>query len=145
MLHESLIVPNTPHVVAEDFDNEIIIVNLYNGNYYSLRDTASVIWKLLNQKPDYHALLETTAKAYQLPSGSVAAGLDAFLEQLLKDKMIRLESNGVAHATLEVPAVKGTFEPPKLETYSDMQDLLLLDPIHDVDEEKGWPERKSED
>ena len=27
---------------------------------------------------------------------------------------------------------------PKLATYSDLQDLLLLDPIHDVDE-TGWP------
>ena len=33
------------------------------------------------------------------------------------------------------------FTPPKVNKYSDMQDLLLLDPIHDVDE-KGWPESK---
>jgi hypothetical protein len=30
------------------------------------------------------------------------------------------------------------FEPPVLEQYTDMQDLLLLDPIHEVDEQ-GWP------
>ncbi len=30
------------------------------------------------------------------------------------------------------------FEAPVLESYSDMQDLLLLDPIHDVDD-AGWP------
>ena len=30
------------------------------------------------------------------------------------------------------------FEEPKLEKYSDMEDLLLLDPIHDVEDE-GWP------
>jgi hypothetical protein len=28
-----------------------------------------------------------------------------------------------------------------LERYTDMQELLLLDPIHDVDE-SGWPHRK---
>ena len=31
---------------------------------------------------------------------------------------------------------------PVLNKYSDMQDLLLLDPIHDVDEEAGWPTNK---
>ena len=30
------------------------------------------------------------------------------------------------------------FEKPVLQKYSDMQDLLLLDPIHEVDE-MGWP------
>ncbi len=30
------------------------------------------------------------------------------------------------------------YAPPALETYTDMQELLLLDPIHDVDE-TGWP------
>jgi hypothetical protein len=33
---------------------------------------------------------------------------------------------------------KPSFNPPLLNKYSDMQELLLLDPIHDVDE-AGWP------
>jgi hypothetical protein len=33
--------------------------------------------------------------------------------------------------------------PPVLERYTDMQELLFLDPIHDVDE-SGWPHRKVE-
>jgi len=28
--------------------------------------------------------------------------------------------------------------PPKIEIFSDMQDILLLDPVHDVDQ-SGWP------
>ena len=31
-----------------------------------------------------------------------------------------------------------TFEAPKLSKYTDMEQLLLLDPVHDVDE-TGWP------
>jgi hypothetical protein len=34
------------------------------------------------------------------------------------------------------------FTQPVLEVYTDMQDLLLLDPIHEVDEEAGWPSPK---
>jgi hypothetical protein len=33
---------------------------------------------------------------------------------------------------------KPLFNPPSLNKYSDMQELLLLDPIHDVDD-AGWP------
>jgi hypothetical protein len=34
-----------------------------------------------------------------------------------------------------------TFEPPLLEKYTDMQDLVLLDPVHEVDS-TGWPAPK---
>ena len=43
-----------------------------------------------------------------------------------------------------VPMASGglpPFEPPTLSKYKDMQDMLLLDPVHDV-EEAGWPEPK---
>lgn len=42
-------------------------------------------------------------------------------------------------AEIEVPA-SDEFQPPALESYTDMQDLLLLDPIHEVDE-MGWPQK----
>ncbi len=142
-MHGSIILPNNPHVVAEDFDSEIIIVNLYNGNYYSLRESASVIWKLICQKPLYEKLLESTATLYGVSTDEIAGAVEEFVTHLSKDHMIRIEhANGHALASLVLPQVNGQFDIPQLEAYSDMQDLLLLDPIHDVDEEKGWPEKK---
>jgi hypothetical protein len=37
-----------------------------------------------------------------------------------------------------VPNQSGPFRVPVLNRYSDMADMLLLDPVHDV-EESGWP------
>jgi len=34
------------------------------------------------------------------------------------------------------------FDAPVLHSYTDMQDVLLLDPIHDVDE-TGWPSSRN--
>jgi hypothetical protein len=36
------------------------------------------------------------------------------------------------------PEAKPTFKELSLRTFTDLQELLLLDPIHDVDE-VGWP------
>lgn len=36
------------------------------------------------------------------------------------------------------------FEEPIFHKYTDMEDLLLLDPIHDVDE-TGWPKPHQDD
>ena len=41
-----------------------------------------------------------------------------------------------------MPASPGSerlaFTPPKLERYTDMQEIILLDPVHKVDSQ-GWP------
>jgi hypothetical protein len=37
---------------------------------------------------------------------------------------------------------KPRFEQPVLEKFTDMEDLLLLDPIHEVNLQSGWPNQK---
>jgi hypothetical protein len=34
---------------------------------------------------------------------------------------------------------ESAFVAPTLNTYTDLQDFLLADPLHDVDEQAGWP------
>lgn len=38
------------------------------------------------------------------------------------------------------PAVRAPYARLALTKYTDMQELLLLDPVHEVDDE-GWPSR----
>jgi hypothetical protein len=35
--------------------------------------------------------------------------------------------------------VRPTFESPTLAKFTDMEDLLLLDPVHEVSPDQGWP------
>ena len=44
-------------------------------------------------------------------------------------------------APADAPAAKEPFRAPQIRAYTDMQDLLMIDPIHDVDE-TGWPVRR---
>ena len=41
----------------------------------------------------------------------------------------------------EMPTSVMDLKPPVLNKYTDMQDLLLIDPIHDV-EAHGWPAKR---
>jgi hypothetical protein len=52
------------------------------------------------------------------------------------DKALSCDAGGVSQS--DERTIKIEFKPPALNKYSDMQDLLLLDPIHDVDV-AGWP------
>jgi hypothetical protein len=51
--------------------------------------------------------------------------------------------NGVLEKALAQAggAANGVFTRPVLTKFTDMQDLLLLDPIHDVNS-SGWPAKK---
>jgi len=61
------------------------------------------------------------------------------VNELLAVDLIRPASAQAGNAPIgEMIPVTIAYAPPVLETFSDMQDLLLLDPIHEVDD-AGWP------
>ena len=43
-----------------------------------------------------------------------------------------------------ISGTRQPYSPPVLNSYTDMEELLLLDPIHDVDQ-AGWPMPKASD
>lgn len=42
-----------------------------------------------------------------------------------------------------VPPVVGAFVAPVLHKYTDMQEFMLVDPLHDVEADAGWPHVKA--
>ena len=45
--------------------------------------------------------------------------------------------DGAAHAALL--GLDWSGEPPQIEVFDDLAELIFADPIHDVDEQVGWP------
>ena len=45
----------------------------------------------------------------------------------------------------ELPTTGGPLPEPRLEKFDDMQQLILLDPVHEIDETAGWPRMRAED
>ena len=131
---------NVPDVVFEAFDEEIVLVNLETGNYYSVRGTGPEIWMALASGESASQIGLGLQARYEGDLPAMQAAVTAFADALVAADL--LVPDGVAQAAADVPASgnggRQAFEPPILETYSDMQDLLLLDPIHDVDQ-AGWP------
>jgi len=54
---------------------------------------------------------------------------------------VRAEENGSSAPVEAAPRAKEPFERPVLEKFTDVQELLALDPVHDVDG-SGWPRPK---
>jgi len=129
----------TPSVVGEVIDGEAIIMNLQSGVYYSADGLGASIWQAIDGRASEDDILQWIAAAFAEPS----AGADArtFIGELLKRDLIRVAGEPPAAAVL--PQLSGPYRRPVLSIHEDMQDLIQLDPIHDV-AEIGWPVRKIE-
>lgn len=134
---------NTPTVTHETIDGEAVIINLDSGNYYSLVDVGSLIWSLVEKGASANELQNLVQQTYQGDASYIDRGVQELLAQLQQENLI-VPFDGAGEAVDLTGAApsnnheKPSFNPPLLHKYSDMQELLLLDPIHDVDE-TGWP------
>ncbi len=134
---------NQPPVVAEQFDAEVIAIQLETGRYYSMEKSAVTIWALLTIGATLSDILAEVNARYEGEPGLIAETVQQFIDALQKAQLIVPYTNG-HHADFSplLPfSKKIRFEPPLLSEYSDMQDLLLLDPILEVDGQ-GWPQKK---
>jgi hypothetical protein len=134
---------NTPTVTHETIDGEAVIINLDSGNYYSLVEVGSFIWGLVEKGASASEVQNSVLQTYQGDAQDIDRGVQELLAQLQQENLIVPVDGAVAFDLNEVllsnnSHEKPSFNPPLLHKYSDMQELLLLDPIHDVDE-AGWP------
>ena len=126
------------NIVNETFEDETVIVDLDSGTYFSLTELASCIWSALPGATRDDLVAQVAAR-YPGAGDEVGRGVAAFLDALEKEGLVRTDgSSGPAPNPL--PDTPEQFAAPWFEKFDDMQDLLLLDPIHDVDE-TGWPTR----
>jgi hypothetical protein len=134
-----------PDVVHETIDGETVIVNLENGVYYSLRKSGVDIWNLIENGANFEELTAEITKRYHAAPDDIKKAIRELLITLQKEGLIQVSSS--MHPVNQTPQtlplaenIQIEFEYPILEKYSDMQELLLLDPIHEVDED-GWPNK----
>jgi Coenzyme PQQ synthesis protein D (PqqD) len=132
-----------PHVVAEEIEGEVIAVNLDTGAYFSFRDSASFICqRLLAGEGRPARIVDELCARFAGTREEVVGAVLAFLQ--------RIEAEGLI-APIEAPrpdpggpdrtpdgAERAPFNPPVYEKYTDMEEFLLVDPIHEVDV-SDWP------
>ena len=138
---------NAPVVVQETFDNETVIVNLVSGYYYSATKSGVAIWNLLLEGRATPEIASELGKHYQATDEQLSKAIEGFCFQLLAEQLIVAVDGEQPSAPTSSDRTNGAptaFEPPILEKYTDMKEMLLLDPIHEVDD-SGWPNKKKDE
>lgn len=131
-----------PEVVDEDFGTEIVVLNLADGRYFSLRGAASKLWRDMRAGHAPASLAKGVAKV----DDALADSVEAFFVFLVEAGLIRpgsvvAEAPAAGDAASVAEMVRDRM-PPVVEAFDDMAELILSDPIHDVEEDIGWPVRR---
>src|SRR5476649_1310967 len=132
---------NRPQVICQTIEVEVVVINLQTGSYYSLTGAAAAIWDALEHGAVAAQITGALASHFTDCDAGLENIVDGFLNELRGESLIVPAENGVpaANGALNGAQVKREkFVRPALKKFTDMQELLLLDPIHEVDA-TGWP------
>ena len=129
---------STPQVVADTIDGEVVAVDLGRGSYYSLRGSGAAAWELLVGGWTVAEAAAELARRYDAPAETVESEVGRLAAELAEEGLLRLGAGNPGDLLEGVLVGGGAFEAPVREKFTDMEDLLLLDPVHDVDA-LGWP------
>lgn len=139
---------NAPSVLGETVDDEAIIVDLDSGAYFSLRGAGASVWNALERRPGEDELIRHMRRSHDGDGDHIEKETRRLLDELVAEGLIRRVEGRPPTSDASVDVDGGqegrpAFTAPVLEKYTDMADLLLLDPIHEVDQAEGWPMPRS--
>lgn len=132
---------NTPTIVYDEFAEEVIIVHLHTGHYFSIDAMGFHIWRGLQAGRSEDEISAQLTEWLTDPPLDLPKQVQQFILNLLQADLIRVEPPSpelIPNVSWGSPPKEMPFQPPQLHQYDDMQNLLLLDPIHEVDP-SGWP------
>jgi hypothetical protein len=130
-------------VAHETIDGETVILDMQKGTYYRLEGVACIVWEQLAAGASLEQLCSGLAARFTTAPETLERQLLEFLDGLRTDNLIVAhETNGstAAPPIADVPMsdVRAAFPGLSIHRFTDLQELFLLDPVHEVDD-TGWP------
>ena len=122
-------------------DGQAVVINYQTGMYYGMGLLASAILDRIIAGKNVDEII-TAVKALPQCPPDIADRVHSFVEELQEKEIIvdgSAASGGAEPLANEV--AEDGFD-LKLDMFAEMADLLLADPVHDVDMKEGWPKLK---
>ena len=135
---------NEQKMFYDSADGMGIVICFTTGVYYSLNAAGTAVFEQLTAGADPKALAAELAKMEGCPADMENRVLR--FAEMLEEKEI-LVSDGAPFTPAEAFPAAAAAEGFDLtaDEYHEVQDLILADPIHDVDPNLGWPILKKDD
>lgn len=119
-------------------DGQAVVINFINGMYYGTSMLGSVVLERLVKGNDVKCIAEAVKLLPECPE-DFEEQMQEFISKLQeKEILVPGETVPGGNEVIDQKAVEEGFV-LNLDEFAEVQDLILADPIHDVDVEQGWP------
>jgi hypothetical protein len=133
---------NHESVSAERMNGEYMLIHFDTGTYFSVTDLGADIISLISARQDRNSWKQLLIREWKIdPDFDLENAIDDFLN-VLKERNLIYEIDSFQEGEIQLPKDldRTQFRFPPLAAYTDMADLLMVDPIHDSSL-MGWPEK----
>jgi Coenzyme PQQ synthesis protein D (PqqD) len=131
---------NEPTVAAEMHDGDAILINFENGRYYDTEGAGGEVVRLLCEGHAVEQIVVALAERSGHAEREVSSTVESFIAELLAEGLVL--DVGPREQARALPAIACVLPSgplaAALKLHLELEDLLRLDPIHDVDA-AGWP------
>src|SRR5262245_59436101 len=126
---ETRLRPNDDEVIGKVMDGEAILINLATGSYYAIPDVGAFVWEAIEARCSLEEIALRVSASFEVSVEQARVDILEFAERLMQEGVVALapdaSANGAAPAP---PACRAPYVAPQLTVYSDMRNLLALDP-----------------
>lgn len=119
----------------EDFDDEIVLVNIQTGIYFTMSESAPFIIRELSKGVNLSNVFDNINASSHDVNNKIA--IKDFIELLIQEKILVDNSAINADNSIDFDQISSL---PLYKKFEDIGDLIKLDPIHDVSD-LGWPNK----
>ncbi len=118
-------------------DGQAVVINFTTGMYYGTSTLGSAILENLVKGASEKSIADILRSAEGCPD-NIEDQLKAFISALTEKEILLPEAGEGRAAELSPEAFSEGFD-FSVDEFAEVQDLLMADPIHEVDVEQGWP------
>ncbi len=130
---------NSDRFVHETIDGETIVMDTVSGRLLLLRETAPLLLSVMGAGVAPESMLEEISNRYGVEAATQARDFVARLTELGVLSARDIAGSSLKATPIGAPDWPSNFTPPVVELYDDIADIITMDPIHDVDQDSGWP------
>jgi len=129
---------NQNEVAAKVMDGEAIIMNIANGAYYSVTGSGALIWEELERGMSVDQVVDALTAVYDVQPDTARADTVGLVGTLLTEGLV-IETDGrEGPAPRAAGVTREPYPEPVFEKFTDMADMLALDPPMPGFDETPW-------
>jgi hypothetical protein len=134
----------SPRISSETIDGEVMILDLETGHYYNLSQSGALVWEFLETGARAGEIVEGLLARFEGEPDQIGRSVEKLLAEFMKDRLIAVVPEAADRGNFQVAgtAPRQPFSEPVFNKFTDLKELLLVDPIHEVDH-AGWPRAKA--